>query len=174
MAGNPVLGFLSVQPTGDGPHATVTKMLRLLGIVVLVGFVVSLVSNVLFMTMGTAYYGGPGGVALGSLGIVSIVIGLVITGLVLFWITFAITAWNAGDPRGNTHVLVIAIIATVLGALGALGLLGALAATAYPVYMVMGVLSGLIAVAELYCGIMILMNRSKATTGTGRTMGATN
>ena len=174
MAGNPVLGFLSVQPTGTGPHATVTKMLRLLGIVVLVGFVLSIVSNVLFMTMGASYYDGPGGVALGSLGIVSIVIGLVITGLVLFWITFAITAWNNGDPRGNTHVLVIAIIATVLGAIGALGLLGALAATAYPMYMGLSVLSGLVAVGELYCGIMILMNRGKATAGTGTAMGATN
>jgi hypothetical protein len=174
MAGNPVLGFLNVQPNGTGPHATVTKMLRLLGIVVLVGFALSLVSNILFMAMGNSYYGGAGGVALGSLGIVSIVIGVVITGLVLFWITFAITAWNNGDPRGNTHVLVIAIIATVLGAIGALGLLGALAATAYPTYMAISVLSGLVSVGELYCGIMILMNRSKATTGTGNTMGATN
>jgi hypothetical protein len=174
MAGNPVLGFLSVQPTGDGPHATVTKMLRLLGIVVLVGFVVGLVGNVMLLTMGSAYYAGPAaGIAAGG-ALVGIILGIVITGAVLFWITFTINAWSNRDPRGSTHALIIGIIATVLGVLGAFGLLGALAATAYPTYMAISVLSGLIAVAEAYCGIMILVNRNKATAGSSPPAGATN
>ena len=173
MAGNPVLGFLSVQPTGTGPHATVTKMLRLLGILVLVGFVIGVVGNVLSMTMGTTYFDGPGGVSLGGLGIVGIVIGLVIAGLVLFWITWTINAWTTGNPSGNTHVLVISILATVFGALGAFGILAALAFTNYPIYMAITVLNGLVSIGELYCGIMILMNRSKATTTTGTRMGGT-
>jgi hypothetical protein len=174
MAGNPVLGFLSVQPTGDGPHATVTKMLRLLGIVLLVGFVVGLIGNVMLLTMGTEYYDGPtaGLAAAGALG--GIIIGLVVTGLVLSWITFAINAWANRDPRANTHVLVIAILATVFGALGALGVFGALAAADYPAYMAITLVSGLIGIAEAYCGIMILANRGKAAAGTGTTMGATN
>ena len=174
MAGNPVLGFLSVRPTGDGPHATVTKMLRLLGIVVLAGFVVGLVGNIMLLTMGASYYDGPaaGFAAAGAVG--GIILGILITGAILFWITFTINAWNNRDPRGSTHALIIAIIATVLGVLGAFGLLGALAATDYPTYMAIGVLQGLIAVAEAYCGIMILVNRNKATTGTGAPMGTTN
>jgi hypothetical protein len=174
MAGNPVLGFLNVQPTGDGPHATVTKMLRLLGIVILVGFVVGLIGNLLLLTMGATYYDGPaaGLAAAGAVG--GIIIGLLITGAVLFWITYTINAWTTGQPNGATHVLVIGILATVFGGLGLLGLLGLFAATAFPVYLVINLVSVLVAAGELYCGIMILTNRSKTGTGTGRTMGAAN
>ena len=172
MAGNPVLGFLSVRPTGDGPHATVTKMLRLLGILLLVGLVVGIVNGVLTLALGASYFDGPGAglAAAGAIG--GIIISIVLYGAALFWITFTINAWINRDPRGATHALIIAIIATVFGALGALGLLGALAATAYPMYMAMSILAGLIAIGYLYCGIMILTNRSKATTGTTPTTGA--
>ena len=179
MAGNPVLGFLNVQPTGDGPHATVTKMLRLLGIVILVGAAVSVLSTLLGVAMGSSYSTAA---ASGAGAIISLVIGLAIMALVLWWLTFSVTAWNNRDPRGNTHVLVIAILATVFGALGVLGgLVGGLfvgaaifAAGASPLFMAIGVLNLLVSAGYLYCGIMILMNRSKATAGTGTAMGATN
>lgn len=180
MAGNPVLGFLSVQPTGDGPHATVTKMLRLLGIVVLVWFAVSTLGNILQLTLGDSYYDGvaPGLLSAGAVAasaIIGIVIAAAITAAVLFWITFTINAWTNNDPRGSTHALILAIIAVVLGGLGALGLLGALAVTGYPLYMMMVILGGLVGLAELYCGIMILTNRGKATAGAGNPrMGAAN
>lgn len=173
MAGNPVLGFLSVQPTGDGPHATVTKMLRLLGIVVLVGFAFSVLNSVLLLAMGDAYFDGAaaGLMAAGAVG--ALVIALVITALVLWWITFTIAAWNNHEPRGSTHALILAILATVFGALGVLGVFGLFSAG--PLYLVVNLLNVLVAAAELYCGIMILMNRSKATAGTGNPrMGATN
>lgn len=170
MAGNPVLGFLNVQPTGTGPHATVTKMLRLLGILVLVGFAFSLLNSVLLISMGNAYFDGTAaGLAAGG-AVVGLVLALVITGAVLFWITFTINAWATGDPRGSTHALIIGIIATVFGAIGVLGVFGLFAAAAFPIYMVLNLVSVLIAAGELYCGIMILMNRGKATAGSGTTM----
>ncbi|HJQ93630.1 MAG TPA: hypothetical protein VJ874_05025, partial [Candidatus Thermoplasmatota archaeon] len=72
------------------------------------------------------------------------------------------------------HALIIAIIATVFGAIGVLGVFGLFAATAYPIYLLLNLVSVLIAGAELYCGIMILMNRGKATAGANTPMGATN
>ncbi|MHB1262328.1 MAG: hypothetical protein ACYC2H_11515 [Thermoplasmatota archaeon] len=175
MAGNPVLGFLNVRPTGSGPHATVTRMLRLLGIIVLIGAAFSVINTVLMVAMGTAYY-GVAGAAIGGAAFVGLVFGLAITAAVLFWITFTITAWTTNDARGPTHTLVIAIIATVLGGLSVLfGLTGGLlTATAYPTYMLVNVVSLLISAAEVYCGVMILTNRSKAT-GTGaNAAGTTN
>ena len=182
MAGNPVLGFLSARPTGDGPHANVTKMLRLLGIILLVSFVVTLVSGVLGVALGASYYAvsatavsATNSAVLTAGYIVGIVFSLVITGLVLWWITFTVNAWMNREPRGATHALIIGILATVFGALGALtGLLGGVfGATKYPMYMVLTLLSALVSAAEAYCGIMILMNRSKATAGTGAGIGTT-
>ena len=180
MAGNPVLGFLSVQPTGDGPHATVTKMLRLLGIVILVGVAVSILGTILGVALGADYSDAAG--AAGASAVISLVVSLAITALVLWWLTFTITAWNNRDPRGNTHVLVIAILATVFGALGVLGglvggvFLGAaiFGAGVSPLFMVVGVLNLLVSAGYAYCGIMILMNRSKATAGNTAPAGAAN
>ncbi len=181
MAGNPVLGFLNVQPTGDGPHATVTKMLRLLGIVVLVGAAFSIVNALLMMTMGTAYFDAGVAGAVAASAVVSLIISLVIAAAICFWITYAITAWSNRDARGNTHVLVIAILATVFGAIGVLGgLTGAafgaavFGAGASVLYTIVNGLSLVISAAEAYCGIMILMNRSKATSSTGNAAGTTN
>lgn len=180
MAGNPVLGFLSVQPTGDGPHATVTKMLRLLGIVILVGAAVSILSSLLGVALGADYSASAG--AAGASAIISLVIGLAITALVLWWLTFTITAWSNRDPRGSTHALIIAILATVFGVLGVLGglvggmFLGAavFGAGVSPLFMVVGILQILVSAGYAYCGIMILMNRSKATAGNNVPAGATN
>ncbi|MEA3136781.1 MAG: hypothetical protein QOC71_1062 [Thermoplasmata archaeon] len=176
MAGNPVLGFLSVQPTGDGPHATVTKMLRLLGIIVLVGAAFSVLNGILLMAMGSTY--GP--VAGGS-AIIGIVFALAIAAAVCFWITYTITHWNNHDPRGNTHALVIGILAAVFGVLGVLGgLVGGLVgaaifgAGASAIYMLVNGLSLIVSAAEAYCGIMILMNRGKAIGTSGHSTAATN
>lgn len=178
MAGNPVLGFLSVQPTGDGPHATVTKMLRLLGILVIVGAGLAVIDALLGIAMGAAYSSA----ATGASAVVGLVFALIFAALVLWWITFTITAWNNRDPRGNTHALVIAILATVFGALGVLGglvggvFLGAaiFVAGVSPLFMVLGLLRILLAGAEAYCGIMILVNRNKVAAGTNPPVGATN
>ncbi|MFA5943829.1 MAG: hypothetical protein WC876_05110 [Candidatus Thermoplasmatota archaeon] len=175
MAGNPVLGFLSVQPTSAGPHATVTKMLRLLGIAVLIGAAFSVLNALLIMVMGTAYFdAGVAGAAAAS-AVVSLVISLAIAAAICFWITYTVTAWNNRDPRGSTHALVLAILATVFGAIGVLGGLtgAALGAAIFgsgatALYMVINGLGLLVSALEAYCGIMILMNRSKAT-GTGAT-----
>ena len=181
MAGNPVLGFLEARPTGTDPHSTVTKMLRLLGIAVLVGFAVSVLGAILGIVMGSAYLGTEGNALNTASAIIGVVIGGVITALVCWWITFTITAWTNNDPRGSTHALIIAILATVFGALGVLGgLLGGMlvgtaifAAGVSPMYMVVGILNLLVSALELYCGIMILVNRSKATQGTTARTGAT-
>jgi len=181
MAGNPVLGFLSVQPTGDGPHATVTKMLRLLGILVLVGFAVSVLGALLQIALGTAYMDTGVAAANTASAIIGLVIGGAIAAAVCFWITYTINAWTTGQPNGATHALVIAILATVFGVLGVLGgLMGfglgvALFGAGVSVFAtVVGVLSLLVAAGEAYCGIMILTNRSKATAGSGAPVGATN
>lgn len=174
MAGNPVLGFLSVHPTGDGPHATVTKMLRLLGILLLAAFVFSAVNSLLLLTMGDSYYDGTAAGFAAAGAVVALVISILLYGAALFWITFTINAWNNRDPRGSTHALVIAIIATVFGAIGVLGVFGLFAATAFPIYLVVNLISVLLAAGYLYCGIMILTNRSKATAGTGTPVGTAN
>jgi hypothetical protein len=182
MAGNPVLGFLSVHPTGDGPHATVTKMLRLLGILALAWAAVNVIGSILQMAMGTAYLDTGAAAVNGASAIISIVFTVAITAALLFWITFTINAWTSNDPRGSTHALVIAILATVFGALGVLGALAggfligaALFGSGVSVLAtVVGVLGLLVSIGELYCGIMILTNRGKATAGTGRPAGATN
>lgn len=182
MAGNPVLGFLSVQPTGDGPHATVTKMLRLLGIIVLVGFAVNVLGAILSIALGTAYLDTGVAAASAVSTVMSLVFGAAIAAAVCFWITYTLTAWNNRDPRGNTHALVIAILATVFGALGVLGsfagglLLGsALYGSGVSLYAtVIGVLGLVVAGFEAYCGIMILMNRGKATGTSGTTAGTTS
>lgn len=173
MAGNPVLGFLDARPTGTDPHSTVTKMLRLLGIAVLAGFAVSVIGTILGLVLGSDYVGATGSAANAAGAIIGLVIGAVITALVCWWITFAVTAWANNDPRGATHALILAILATVFGALGVLGgLLGGMlvgtaifAAGVSPAYMIVGILNLLVAALELYCGIMILVNRSKATQG---------
>jgi hypothetical protein len=175
MAGNPVLGFLSVQPTGDGPHATVTKMLRLLGIVVLVGVGLSVLNAVLLLAMGNSYYGGALGGFLAAGAVGGLIVSLLIAAAICFWITFTINAWANHDPRGATHALIIGIIAAVLGALGVLSNLAVFGVFAgYPIYGVINLLSLLLAAAEAYCGIMILMNRSKAIGTSSHPTGTTN
>lgn len=178
MAGNPVLGFLEARPTGNDPHSTVTKMLRFLGIAILAWFVFSIVTNVLQIAMGDAYIDAPGPINAAS-AIIGIVIAGVITALVCWWITFTITAWNANEPRGSTHALVIGILATVFGGLGVLlSLVGAgMGAALYGsgvsvLATVVGILTLLVSAFECYCGIMILVNRSKTTQGTTARAGA--
>ena len=174
MAGNPVLGFLEARPTGNDPHSTVTKMLRFLGIAVLVGFALSVVNGILGIAMGSAYNDAPGAAINAASAIIGIVIGGAIAVAVCWWITFTITAWTTNDPRGSTHALVIGILATIFGALGVLGgLLGGLLVGAAvfgaglsPLYMVVNGLTLLVSAAECICGILILVNRSKATQGT--------
>lgn len=155
-------------------------MLRLMGIVILVGAAVSVLSTLLGVAMGSAY--SDAAAVAGAGAIVSLVVSLAITALVLWWLTFTITAWNNRDPRGSTHALIIAILATVFGVLGVLGgLLGGLfvgaaifVAGVSPLYMVVGLLQLLVSAGYAYCGIMILMNRTKATAGTGNAAGTTN
>ena len=180
MAGNPVLGFLEARPTGTDPHSSVTKMLRLLGIAVLAGFAVSVLGAILGIVMGSEYLGTTG-TAINTVGtIIGLIIGAAIAAAVCWWITFTVTAWMNNDPRGSTHALILGILATVFGALGVLGgLLGGMlvgtavfAAGVSPMYMVVGTLNLLVAALELFCGIMILVNRSKTTQGTTARMGA--
>lgn len=172
MAGNPVLGFLEAQPVGDDARSTVTKMLRLLGIAVLAWFVVSLLNAVLTIALGNDY-GGTNALA-NTTAIAGVVFSLVVTAAILFWITYAIRAWSAGNPSGSTHALIIGILAAVFGGLGVLGgLLGGMAGAAlfggdFPVlYVVVNAIGLLVSAFECYCGIMILVNRGKATNPTG-------
>jgi hypothetical protein len=181
MAGNPVLGFLSVRPTGVGPHATVTTTLRLLGIAVLAGLAVSVLNSLLMLVLGATYFdAGVAGIAAAS-AIMGLVFAVAIAAAVCFWITFTITAWNNRDPRGSTHALVLAILATIFGVLGVLGgLTGAaignavFAAGVTPLYMIVNGLSLAVAAFEAYCGITILVNRGKVTTSPGPVAGAPN
>lgn len=181
MAGNPILGFLEARPTGNDPHSTTTKMLRFLGIAVLAGFALTVINAILGIVIGNEYGGTTGAAVNAGSAIFSIVIGGAITALVCWWITFTTAAWAHNDPRGSTHALILGILATVFGALGVLGgLLGGMlvgtavfAAGVSPIYMVVGTLSLLVAAAECFCGIMILVNRSKVTQGTTTRTGAT-
>lgn len=175
MVGNPVLGFLEAQPVGDDARSTVTKMLRWLGIAVLVGFVFNLLNAVLTIAMGSTYAGST---ALATTtAIAGLLFALVITAAALFWITYTIRAWSTGNPSGSTHALIIGILAAVFGGLGVLGgLVGGMVGTALfgsglPVlYVVVNAIGLLVSAAECFCGIMILVNRGKAvnpaTTGT--------
>ena len=179
MAGNPVLGFLEARPTGNDPHSTVTKMLRLLGVAVLAWFAFAVLNNILQVAMGNAYLDGPGSAINAASAVVSIVISGAITALVCWWITFTVTAWATNDPRGSTHALVIGILATVFGGLGVLSALvgvglGAaiFGAGVSAIYMVVGILTLLVSALECYCGIMILVNRSKTTQTATTRMGA--
>lgn len=182
MAGNPVLGFLSANTTGTTPRDVVTKNLRWLGIAGLVWFVVNAVGRLLAATMGTAYL-DTGVAAVNTVSaIIGIVISALITAAILFWITYTINAWTNGQANGSTHALVIGILATVFGALGLLGTLagGALMGTALygsgvsVLATLIGVLGLVVSVFELYCGIMILTNRGKATGTGGKAAGTTN
>lgn len=169
MAGNPVLGFLEAQPVGDDARSTVTKMLRWLGIAILVGFALGLVNSLLVIAMGDNYTGA-GGLATAA-AITGLVIALAITGLACFWITFTIGAWSAGQANGATHALVIGILAAVFGGIGFLASLGGMGGGLYgagiPVlYTLVNVLSMLVSGAEAVCGILILVNRGKAVTPT--------
>ena len=173
MVGNPVLGFLQAQPVGDDARVKTTRMLRMLGIVVLAGFVLSILNGVLLIAMG-ADYGGGTGAALGTAAAVTgIVIALVITGLVCWWITYTIGAWSSGNPSGATHALILGILATIFGGLGVLGTIGGVGgATLFGadinvLYSVINTLSLLVAAGELVCGILILVNRGKAMAPTG-------
>ena len=182
MAGNPVLGFLSANTTGTTPRDVVTKNLRWLGIAGLVWFVVNAVGRLLAATMGTAYL-DTGVAAVNTVSaIIGIVISALITAAILFWITYTINAWTNGQANGSTHALVIGILATVLGAIGVLGGLAGVGFAASPLYgsgvsvvaMLVGVLTLAVSAFELYCGVMILTNRGKATGTGGNATGTTN
>jgi hypothetical protein len=170
MAGNPVLGFLEAQPVGDDARSTVTKMLRLLGIVVLAGFAVGVINALLMIAMGETYAGTTGAALATGAAIVGLVISLAITVAVCFWITLAIRAWSSGQATGNTHVLVIGILAAVFGLIGVLlGLAGvggsALYGAGIPIaFTLVNALSLLVAAGEALCGILMLVNRGKAVT----------
>lgn len=176
MVGNPVLGFLQAQPVGDDARATVTKMLRLLGIVLLCAFVVGILNGVLIVAMGADYAGGTGASIAAAAAVVGIVISLVITGLACWWITYTMGIWGAGNASAGTHVLIIGILATIFGAFGVLGTLGGIGGRALfgngisPLYSVLSAVGMLLSAGELVVGILMLVNRGKAmapsTTGT--------
>ena len=177
MVGNPVLGFLQAQPIGDNARATVTKTLRWLGIALLVAFAFNVLNAVLSIAMADAY-GGSTVLGVGA-AITGIVFGLVLTGLACFWITYTITAWSAGQPNGSTHALIIGILAAVFGGLGVLGglgggLVGAALFGTSGLYTVVNGIGLLVSAAQCVCGVLILVNRGKATTTTGTGAPTTN
>jgi hypothetical protein len=179
MAGNPVLGFLSARPTGNGAHATVARMLRLMGILVLVGAAVSIVNAILTMALGTGYIDTGVAAANAASVLISLLIGLAIMAVLCWWITFTLTAWTNHDPRAANHVLVLAILGTVFGILGVLGGLAGGFLVGSALYgsgisllaTVVGILQLLVSAGYAYCGILILTNRTRATAGTGTMRG---
>lgn len=167
MEGNAVVGFLSVRPTGTGSAAKVLSALRWLGVAVFVGAVLSVLHSVLTLALGRSYAdSGLGDAELLAGSVVGIVVTLVVTGLVGFWITFTCRAWAQGEPRAATHTLVLGVLAVVVGALGLLGALAVGGSTIVSggLSLTARVVQGLtipVSAVELGCGIVVLANRGR-------------
>lgn len=171
MAGNPVLGFLEAQPVGDDARSTVTKMLRYLGLVLLATFAFGVINGVLTIAMGSDYAGT--GALVTSTVIAGLVFSAVLYTAALFWITYTIRAWSTGNPSGGTHALIIGILAAVFGGFGVLGgLLGMggaalLGGGVSVLYTIVNAVSLLLSAAMCLCGVLVLVNRGKATNPAG-------
>jgi hypothetical protein len=170
-----ILGFLAPPPTDPSPHSMVARCLRWLGILVLVNLAVSVLNTLLRLAGVDGFGNGRAAAAAGA--IIGLLIGIAIAAAICFWITYTVLAWLARRPDGTTHVLILGILATVFGALGVLGALGlgafgaAFGLGGSGLFIVMALLDLLISAATLVLGILLLVNRSKATAGAPQASG---